>query len=101
MNDETYEKIENAIFTKGKYKNFEISYAMDEDLDSLFTIGSIRVEYADLKTDVLINPTYLDIVVAVNDLMNIESFGDHHYLEMIIFKRNDADIKIYDLHFGS
>jgi hypothetical protein len=101
MNDEIYEKIEKAIYEKGKYKDFNISYAMNEDLDALFTEGKIRIEYVHLHTDILINPTYLDIVVAVNDLMNIEDFGDHRFLEDIFFERNDDDVKIYSLHFGS
>lgn len=103
MDDYTYEKISSAIFEKGKYKKFNISYAMDNDLDDVIVQGKVRIEYGytELKTDVLMNPTYLDAVVTINDLMNIEDFGDHHYLEDIFYKYQDGDIMVYWLSFGS
>ena len=43
MNDEIYDKIYLAIEKSGKYKDYRVSYAMDNPLDDIALEGKVKI----------------------------------------------------------
>lgn len=101
MNDQIFQKIHGAIMKYGKYKNFSVIYAMNESLDSLLATGQVKITYAGLDSDILVNPTYLDAIVAINDIMNMENFGENRSVQDIELEHIGKEFKIYSFHLTS
>ena len=102
MNDEIFDKIYLAIEKNGKHKKYRVSYAMENDLDDIALKGKVKIIFDEFySSEILVNPSYLDLVVVANDMINVCDFHDHIYLENIIFVEKNDDVNIYTMSFGS
>lgn len=104
--DEFDGKIYDAIQKYGECKDCRVFYRMEEDLEDILAIGKVQIIFDSIKnvnykSHVLENPTYLDLAVIANDVINICNFKDHRYLENVYLERENNDIKIYSIWFGS
>lgn len=102
MDDEVFNKIYLAIEKNGKHKDYRVSYSMENELDEIALGGRVKVIFDEFySSDIVINPTYLDICVIANDMLNACDVHDGIYLEDIIFLKKEKDTNVYNLHFGS
>ena len=77
--------IKNALVQKSQYKDLKVAYEMDNDLEEVIIQGRVKFmdDYGDedFVSTLLINPTYLDLAIFVNDRINITQDDHHVFLE--------------------